>query len=346
MNSNSFGQHFKISTFGESHGNAMGAVIDGCPAGLDFDFDLLKLDLQRRKPGKSNLPANQVVSPRNEPDDFEILSGVLNGKTLGTPIALVIRNQDAKSHDYQNIGFRKGHADDVWQKKFGIADLRGGGRASARETVARVAAGSIAKMLLKKWYPKLNFFGFSQSIGAFNLSVEELAVLKNQKKINSEFIDQCPARFLGSNANEVISYLQQLQQDNDSIGGAVQMVIENAPENLGQPVFNKLKSDLSAAMLSVGGTCGFELGMNTIDNLKLTGKEFHSKNFYGGIRGGISTGEEIYFRIYMKPTSSIMDVAKNGRHDPCLLPRAIPVFEAMTALVLADHVLAMRLDRV
>lgn len=337
-----FGKHFRIQSFGESHGAALGAVIDGCPAGVLFDEALLLKEMARRRPGQHGLSANAVVSPRQEKDQPEILSGVFEGKTLGTPIAVIVRNEDARSKDYDQIKTtpRAGHADDVWKNKFGHSDPRGGGRSSGRETLARVIGGSFAQMFLKQVFPSLKIQGYAIKIGPFELKESE----RNQAiKVS---VDDFTARFPSSRHEEVKTALQQLQEKGDSWGGVAEVRVRGMPQNLGQPIFHKLKSDLAMAMMSVGATSAFELGEG-IESSTQSGQQFHQgEQPYGGIRGGISTGEDLLFRVHFKPTSSILNVAKQGRHDPCIVPRAIPVLEAMTALVLADHALWQRLDRV
>jgi chorismate synthase len=314
MNSNTFGTHFRLTTFGESHGFAMGAVIDGCPAGVEFNLELLKDFLARRRPGQS-----KAVSARNEADEPQILSGVFDGKTLGTPIAVMVVNQDQRSADYQNI-VRKGHADDMWAQKFEHSDLRGGGRASGRETLARVIGGAIAKMFCLSQYNEVKVSGRPTQIGPIVIETKE-----DLKKAEE--------------------FLAQAKIEGQSYGGIAQIEIIKTPSGLGQPVFRKLKSDLASAMLSIGATTGFELGEG-FKSASAKGTDFHlDSDVYGGIRGGISTGDKIDFRIAFKPTSSILDVAKKGRHDPCIVLRAIPVLEAMTWLVLADHILWQRLDK-
>ncbi len=338
MSANSFGEIFKIITFGESHGNGLGVVIDSCPAGIPFDQELLMTNLKRRRPG-----TNASVSQRNESDEVEILSGVYQGLTLGTPIAMLVRNQDARSTDYQEIekSPRIGHADDVWKKKFGHVDPRGGGRASGRETVTRVMAGSVAQMLMKKFSAQTKVIGWSQNIGPFEISNEE------KKKIDSRTVESSKIRFPSGRSSEVEKFLESAIQNGESFGGVAEILIQNPPENLGQPVFHKLKVDLAAAVMSVGATVAFEIGSG-IESSRHQGTDFHDQMEspkYGGIRGGISTGEDISIRVHFKPTSSIKDIAKKGRHDPCIVPRAVPVLESMVWLVLADHLLWARLDR-
>lgn len=317
MSANSFGHLFKITTFGESHGAGLGVVVEGCPSGIPFNYELMLQNLERRRPGLT-----KGTSTRNESDKPEVLSGIYQGQTLGTPIALLVRNQDARSQDYKEIESqpRIGHADDVWKNKFGNADHRGGGRASGRETVARVMAGSIAQMFVQKMHP-------------------ETTVKASVKKIG-------PIETNWPNP-QVVEFLEKAQAEGESYGGIAEVEISHPPLLLGQPVFHKLKSDLASACMSIGATTAFELGVGTEASEK-PGSAFHhaaDAEEYGGIRGGISTGETIKIKIHFKPTSSIMDVAKKGRHDPCIVPRALPVLESMAWLVLADHVLWKRLDK-
>lgn len=342
MSANQFGSRFVITSFGESHGAALGVVIDGCPAGVKFSDTLLKKELERRRPGHHG--SAQIVSGRQESDAPEVLSGVFEGHTLGTPIAIMVRNQDARSQDYKEIKAtpRAGHADDMWKEKFGHSDHRGGGRSSGRETVSRVMAGAVAKMTIGQVSTSTQVLGYASQIGPFTLTSEE------RKRIGKKDIDSFQARFPSAKDGEVANMLKEAQEQGESYGGVAEILIKNPPSFLGQPVFHKLKSDLAQAFLSIGATSGFELGLG-FESAKIKGTDFHkdadSEN-YGGIRGGISTGEDILLRISFKPTSSIMDVAKKGRHDPCIVTRAIPVLEAMTWLVLADHYLWALTDRV
>jgi len=340
MPANSFGQKFILHTFGESHGVALGAVIEGCPAGVEFDLQFLQQELKRRRPGQSH-----VVTQRDEPDEIEILSGVFEGKTLGTPIAVLVRNRDARSQDYDSVKnqARVGHADDVWKEKFGHRDHRGGGRASGRETVSRVMGGAVAKMLISKLAPELLIRAYVDQIGEYRLTPkEESDFLQTEKSSDSYSL-----RFPSHQQDIVSEVLKKAQVEGESFGGAIRIAIQNPPKGLGQPVFHKLKADLAAAMMSVGATTGFEIGPG-FSSVHQKGTDFHqsASSVYGGIRGGISTGENIMLRVAFKPTSSILDVAKKGRHDPCIVIRAVPVLEAMTALVLADHLLLSRTDRV
>lgn len=340
MSANSFGQLFKITSFGESHGNALGVVIDGCPAGVPFNMELMTENLKKRRPGQSS-----VTTSRNEMDTPEILSGVFENKTLGTPICIIVRNQDQKSSDYDKIKneARIGHADDTWKEKFGHVDPRGGGRSSGRETLARVIAGSVAQMLCQKLQPEIQIKAYSSQIAEFQLSREEK---NNVWKTNIEdFITRFPS--LEKN-KQIIELLEKAKNEGESYGGHVEVQINNIPRGLGQPVFHKFKSDLASAMLSIGAAISFEFGEGA-ESLKLKGTEFHqsmNSAVYGGIRGGITTGEKLQFNVGFKPTSSIKDTAKQGRHDPCIVPRAVPVVEAMTWLLIADHILWARLDQI
>ncbi len=340
---NSFGQRLILTSFGESHGTALGCVLDGVPAGVKWDETLLLRELDRRRPGTS-----KIVSGRSEGDHPEILSGVYEGKTLGTPIAVLIRNQDARSGDYKEIAKkpRPGHADDVWREKFGHSDPRGGGRSSGRETVSRVVGGAVAQMLLKQLAPKLRVCGFAHQIGPFTLTDKDLRAFNKPKVRADEFVARFPS---ASQQAFVEKLLSDAKAEGKSYGGVAEIWVDGVPKSLGQPVFHKLKADLARAFMSVGATASLEIG----DGLSVTqaeGSEFHksgaSPERYGGLRGGITTGERLIARVGFKPTSSVLDVAKKGRHDPCIVPRAIPVLEAMTWLVLADHVLWARTDRV
>ncbi|WP_413289844.1 chorismate synthase [Bdellovibrio sp. HCB337] len=338
MSASSFGSRFIVTSFGESHGTALGVVIDGCPAGLKFDENLLTKELERRRPG------GDLVSQRKEEDLPEILSGVFEGKTLGTPIAIIVRNKDQKSQDYEAIknSPRAGHADDVWQQKFGHRDFRGGGRSSGRETVTRVMAGAVAQMLCKQLAPEMQLKAYSAQVGPHSLTEAD------REKIWQQDVDQFTARFPSAQHERVRELLTMAQSQGESYGGVAEIRIKGAPKGLGQPVFHKLKADLAAAYMSVGATAGVELGAGA-EATQEKGTAFHQESQsenYGGIRGGISTGEEIFLKVHFKPTSSILDIAKKGRHDPYIVTRAVPVLEAMTWLVLADHLLWQRGDQV
>ncbi|MGZ3692392.1 MAG: chorismate synthase [Pseudobdellovibrio sp.] len=340
MSANSFGQIFKMTSFGESHGTALGVIIEGCPAGVDFKHELLKSNLDRRKPGQSS-----VTTSRQEQDTPEILSGVFENKTLGTPICIIVRNHDQKSQDYSEIKdqARIGHADDTWKNKFGHVDYRGGGRSSGRETLARVIAGSVAQMMCEQINPAIKLKSFSSQIADFKLHRNE------KNKIWEIDVDKFSTRFPSKdNEPRIVELLEKAKQEGQSYGGIVETQILNLPAGLGQPVFHKFKNDLASAMLSVGAATAFEFGAG-FDSVNQKGTDFHAaheSDVYGGIRGGITTGEPLQFSVAFKPTSSIKDTAKKGRHDPCIVPRAVPVIEAMSWLVVADHLLWRRLDRV
>ncbi|MCC2678318.1 MAG: chorismate synthase [Pseudobdellovibrio sp.] len=340
MGANRFGQIFQVTSFGESHGPAYGVIIDGCPAGLEFSTETIVQNLQRRKPGQSS-----VTTSRSEEDIPEVLSGVFENKTLGTPICIIVKNKDQRSQDYDKIKneARIGHADDTWKKKYSHVDHRGGGRSSGRETVCRVLAGSVAEMLCKKLVPALKVRAYAYQIGPFTLSDYEKEQLWN---IN---VDEFPTRFPSVKLqDEVVQLLEKAKAQGESYGGQVETQVVGVPAGLGQPVFHKFKSDLASAMISIGATTAFDFGDGFSATLK-SGQDFHKEMHspnYGGIRGGITTGEKVSFAVGFKPTSSIKDVAKTGRHDPCIVPRAVPVVEAMTWLVLADHILWNRLDNV
>lgn len=340
MSANSFGQLFQVTTFGESHGGAIGVVIEGCPAGIQFNHELLLLNLKKRKPGQSS-----ITTSRKESDLPEILSGVFENKTLGTPICIIVRNHDQKSEDYSKIRSepRIGHADDTWLTKFQHVDYRGGGRASGRETLARVIAGAVAQMLCEKLQPEIKIKAYASQIAEYKLSETEK---ENVWDINiEEFVTRFPSVEKNS---QIVNLLETAKAQGESYGGRVEVQIKNIPAGLGQPVFHKFKSDLALAVMSIGATTSFEFGAG-VASVEQKGTEFHtemSSRSYGGIRGGLTTGEKINFDVGFKPTSSIKDTAKQGRHDPCIVPRAVPVVEAMTWLLVADHLLWLRLDRI
>lgn len=347
MKPNTFGDRFCVTSFGESHGVGLGCVIDGCPAGLTWNQEILQNNLNRRRPGSLD-----IVTARNEKEIPEVISGVFEGKTLGTPIAVWVRNTDQKSSDYSQIKKkpRAGHADDMWKMKFGFSDHRGGGRSSGRETVSRVIAGSVAQMLMKRVSPKTKVFGWIESIGEMSSDEKEVqALLKNKKKQDKAETEIF--RFYGKQRNETMEMLKQAKLNGESYGAVLKIGILNPPPSLGEPVFRKFKSDLAQAMMSVGATSGFDFGAG-FTAAKVPGTKFHSTKHpetgpgtYGGIRGGITTGEDIFFRVAVKPTSSILDVAKKGRHDPCIGIRALSVFESMAYLVLADQYLMAKSNR-
>jgi chorismate synthase len=355
--SNSYGTLFKISTFGESHGPAIGVIIDGCPAGLQIDESYIQSELDRRKPGQS-----KITTQRKEDDTFKILSGVFEGKSTGTPIAIVIENQDQRSKDYSHIAetFRPSHADYTYESKYGIRDYRGGGRSSARETAARVAAGAIAKLLLKHHGVDIN--AYVSEVGDIKTPhYTELDLSKTE-----ENIVRCPD---AATAEKMIALIDQVRLDRDTIGGIVTCVIKNTPVGLGEPVFDKLHAEIGKAMLSINAVKGFEYGSG-FEGTRLRGSQhndaFYNEggkiktktNFSGGIQGGISNGEDIYFNVAFKPVATIMQdqpsvdkhgnettVSGKGRHDPCVGPRAVPIVEAMAALVLADFLLRAKTSR-
>lgn len=345
---NSFGNIFRITTFGESHGKAIGVIIDGCPAGLEIDEAFIQQELDRRKPGQS-----KITTQRKEDDSFEILSGVFEGKSTGMPITLVIANKDQRSKDYSHIAdqFRPSHADYTYQQKYGIRDYRGGGRSSARETAARVAAGAIAKMVLKQHNVKID--AYVSKVG--DIQAPQYTEL-DLTQIESNIV-RCPDQ---TTADEMIQLIDSVRKDQDTIGGVVTGVLQNVPVGLGEPVFDKLHAALGGAMLGINAVKGFEYGSG-FDGVSMRGSahndEFYTEgdkvktksNYSGGIQGGISNGADIYFNVAFKPVATIMQdqdsvnekgeaikVSGKGRHDPCVVPRAVPIVEAMAALVIVD----------
>ena len=353
--SNSFGSLFKITTFGESHGRAIGVTIDGCPAGIEIDEDFIQSEMDRRKPGQS-----KITTQRKEPDSCEILSGVFEGKSTGTPIALVIRNTDQKSKDYSHISekFRPSHADYTYEEKYGIRDYRGGGRSSARETAARVAAGAIAKTALKQLGIEINAYVSQAGDIKTTKPYQEL----DFKQIESNIV-RCPDLDV---ADQMIELIDQVRKDGDTIGGIIDCVISGTPVGLGEPVFDKLHARLGAAMLGINAVKGFEYGSG-FEGAKMKGSEHNDSfvmngervrtttNLSGGIQGGISNGEDIYFRVAFKPVATIMRdqdsvdkhgepaiVSGRGRHDPCVVPRAVPIVEAMAAITILDFYLLQK----
>jgi chorismate synthase len=357
---NSFGQLFRVTTFGESHGAAVGCVVDGCPAGLELDLHFVQHELDRRRPGQS-----AIVTQRKESDTVKVLSGVFNGRTLGTPIAFLIPNEDQREADYDHLAsaYRPGHADYTWQAKYGIRDHRGGGRSSARETAARVAAGAVAKLLLRQW---------GVHISAYVSQVGHLALDKPYNGLDLSQTEQNDVRCPDADmAERMIALIRDVRKDGDTIGGVVSGVVTGCPPGWGQPVFDKLHAELGKALLSINAAKGFEYGSG-FAGVSMRGSA-HNDAFYtdeaghvrtrsnhaGGMLGGISTGMDIYFRVAFKPVATIVPeqesvddtgasvrVAGKGRHDPCVVPRAVPIVEAMTALVLADHALRARGDQV
>lgn len=342
MQANSIGQVFKYHSFGESHGPAMGLIIEGCPSGLRISEKLLQEELNRRRPG--HFPWD---SARKEQDSIQILSGVFKGKTLGTPIAMLAFNKNQKSKDYDKIkkNPRPGHSEDLWNFKFSHYDHRGGGRSSGRETLGRVATGAVARMLIKKLCPSFKVLAFVKQIENIRLSPAELktatALLKKSQNSDS-FIARMPHK---EKSKQAFKLLMASKQTGESLGSMVELWIENLPKALGQPIFHKFKSDLAQSIMSLGASASFEIGLGT-DSSRAKGSEFHkNKKNYGGIRGGLTTGERVVVRVAFKPPSSIGKTAKQGRFDPCIGPRAVPVLEAIACMVTADHLLWNRLDR-
>lgn len=356
---NTYGRKFRITTFGESHGTAIGVTIDGCPAGLEIDEEFIQRELDRRKPGQS-----KITTQRKEGDKAEILSGVFEGKSTGTPIAIVIYNEDQKSKDYSHIAekFRPSHADYTYQEKYGNRDYRGGGRSSARETAARVAAGAIAKIFLNQ--VGVDVQAYVSQVGNLKLekSYLELDILAAEKNIV-----RCPDEKV---ADEMIELIDQTRKNQDTIGGVVTGVIKGTPVGLGEPVFDKLHAELGKAMLSINAVKGFEYGSG-FDGVNMLGSEHNdifdsengkvitNTNHSGGIQGGISNGQDIYFNVAFKPVATIMMdqesidnegnktiVSGKGRHDPCVVPRAVPIVEAMAALVIADFYLLNKASKI
>ncbi len=344
MAGNSFGKIFTLTTFGESHGPAIGGIIDGCPAGLSLDFNAIAREMQRRKPGQSAL-----VTQRKEEDEVSFLSGIFEGKTTGTPIGFLIENTDQKSRDYSHIKnvYRPSHADFTYEKKYGIRDYRGGGRSSARETSCRVVAGAIAKQLLSDI--KINAFVSSVGTVYIDKPYEELDFSKTESNPV-----RCPDEAIAKQMEELI---KETRKKGDTVGGTITCVVQNVPIGLGEPVFDKLHAQLGKAMLSINAVKGFEYGSGFC-GAKMMGSEHNDifnpdgttkTNLSGGIQGGISNGMDIYFRVAFKPVSTLMQKQETidsqgnpviaegkGRHDPCVVPRAVPIVEAMAALVLAD----------
>ena len=356
MAGNSFGQIFKITTFGESHGAAIGVIIDGCPPNIAIDLDFIQDELDKRKPGQS-----KITTQRKESDTFQILSGVFEGKTTGTPIAVMIPNEDQKSKDYDHNKdtFRPSHADYTYQAKYGIRDHRGGGRSSARETAARVAAGAIAKLFLQQ--KGIEVLAHVSSVG--KLDAPEITIQSAEEFVNlrEANIVRCAH---SETANEMIELIDGIRKEGDTIGGKITCYIRNCPVGLGEPVFDKLHADLGKAMLSINAVHGFDYGSGfdgstmrgsahndvflTDDQGKITTKT----NYSGGVQGGISNGMDINFRVAFKPVATIMsnqetvnkareaaEIKGKGRHDPCVVPRAVAIVEAMAALVIIDHYL-------
>lgn len=353
MTGNSFGQLFKITTCGESHGGAVGVIVDGCPPGLAISEIDIQQELDRRKPGQS-----AITTPRKEQDVIHILSGVFEGKTTGTPILLLAYNVDMRPEDYEEMKniYRPSHADFTYLQKYGLRDFRGSGRASARETLARVAAGAIAKKYLKQQL-HIEILSFVEQVGYVRAEIDDKTVTPDAIEAN---IIRCPSP---ETANKMIALIESVKKEGDSIGGIIKGIIRNVPAGLGEPVFDKLSADLGKAMLSINAVKGFEIGSG-FSGVTMRGSEHNDPyvaehnqlktktNYAGGIVGGISNGETIYFRVAFKPVSTIskpqqtvnlqheaVTLEAAGRHDPCVLPRAVPIVDAMATLVIMDHYL-------
>jgi chorismate synthase len=354
MAGNTFGTHFKLTTYGESHGSQIGGIIDGCPAGVSIDVEFIQQQLDRRKPGQSSL-----VTQRKEEDLVHIHSGIFEGVTTGTPIGFTIFNKDAKSKDYSHIKdvYRPSHADKVYDDKYGVRDYRGGGRSSARETACRVVAGAIAMQVLGEI-----------DITAFTSSIGDLFIDKMYQELDFSLIDANPVRCPDpAFAKAMETKIKQIRKAGDTIGGTVTCVVKNVPAGWGEPVFDKLHADLGKAMLSINAVKGFEYGSGFC-GARMTGSAHNdtynpdgttTTNLSGGIQGGISNGMDIYFRVAFKPVATIIqtqqtinnkgeqvDMQGKGRHDPCVVPRAVPIVESMAALVLVDHMLRARSSRI
>jgi chorismate synthase len=354
---NTFGQLFRVTTFGESHGGGVGVVIDGCPPNIGINETDIQRELDRRRPGQS-----KITTQRKEEDVCEILSGVFDAKSLGTPIAILIRNKDARPEDYLDLAktFRPSHADFTYQAKYGIRNWQGGGRASARETIGRVAAGAIARKVLRTLFPKIDIVAYVAQVHDIRGEIDRFNV--QRRDVDSQIV-RCPD---SAAAKRMTKLIEETRAAGDSLGGVIECVIRNPPPGLGEPVFDKLEAELAKAMLSLPATKGFEIGSG-FGAARMRGSEHNdtfevragrirtSTNYSGGIQGGISNGEDIYFRVAFKPTATIAraqktvtasrretTLAARGRHDPCVLPRAVPMVEAMAALVLCDHALRQR----
>ena len=354
MAGNSFGKLFRLTTFGESHGEAIGGIIDGCPAGLAIDLKKIQQEMDRRKPGQS-----AIVTQRKEPDAVKFFSGIFEGKTTGTPIGFIIENANQKSKDYSHIKdvYRPSHADYTYDKKYGNRDYRGGGRSSARETACRVAAGAVAKQLLQEI-----------RITAYTSAVGDIQLQKKFEELDLSEIEKNPVRCPDpETAGKMEAFIKKIRSQGDTVGGVVECVISNVPVGLGEPVFDKLHAALGAAMLSINAVKGFEYGSG-FAGATMKGSEHNDlfdpdgstkSNFSGGIQGGITNGMDIVFRVAFKPVATLMQKQKTinaegrevemqgkGRHDPCVVPRAIPIVEAMAAMVLADYYLLNRTSKI
>jgi chorismate synthase len=354
---NTFGQLFRVTTFGESHGGGIGVIIDGCPPRIEISEAEIQRELDRRRPGQSKL-----TTQRKEADRCEILSGVFEGKTLGTPIAVLVRNKDVRPEDYSEIArkFRPSHADYTYEAKYGIRNWQGGGRASARETIGRVAAGAIAKKILAALYTDFEIVAYVTQIHELAAQIDRSTVKIKDVEKN---IVRCPDNSIG---RKMVSLIETVRDEGDSVGGVIECVARGIPPGLGEPVFDKLEADLAKAMLSLPAAKAFEIGSG-FGATQMRGSQHNdafetragkirtTTNNSGGVQGGISNGEDIYFRVAFKPPATIAlkqktvtiskdetDLAVRGRHDPCVLPRAVPIVEAMAALVLCDHALRQK----
>ncbi len=358
MSGNTIGSVFRLTSFGESHGPAIGGIVEGCPSGLSIDTEAIQQLLDKRKPGQSD-----ITSPRNEEDKVEILSGLFEGKTTGSPIGFIIRNKDARSGDYDALKsvYRPSHADYTWETKFGIRDHRGGGRSSARETACRVVAGAIAIQLLTHY--NISILGWVSSVGSVNMP--ESYTVFDSSNVNANIV-RCPHP---ETAVKMIELIKEVKSKGDSLGGIISCIVTGVPPGLGEPVFDKLHASLGHAMLGINAVKGFETGSG-FQAAAMKGSEHNDAfrstegkistvtNNSGGIQGGISNGDTINFKVAFKPVATIMSsqdsvntsgenttLEATGRHDPCVVPRAVPIVEAMAAIVLADHLLRNRMSK-
>jgi len=360
MSANTFGTIFRLTSFGESHGTAVGGVVDGCPAGLEISLEFLQKELDRRRPGQSEL-----TTSRDEADTIEILSGVFEGKATGAPIAFIVHNLSHHSSDYDHLrdAYRPSHADFTYESKYGFRDHRGGGRSSARETLARVAGGAIAKLFLK--HSEIQIRGYVNQVG-------QIQLLKNYSIAELANVESSPVRCPDLEvSNDMIQLIRQLQMEGDTVGGAITCIVQGLPAGIGEPVFDKLQADLAKAMMGINAAKGFEYGEG-FHAAGMRGSEHNDRfitgedgktgtltNHSGGIQGGISNGNDIVFRVAFKPVASIQQpqqsinnkgedivILPKGRHDVCVVPRAVPVVEALAALVIADHLLRSRANRI
>ena len=352
MSGNTFGKLFRFTGFGESHGPFIGGVIDGCPAGIELDLEAVQIELNRRKPGQS-----EITTQRKETDEVSFISGLFEGKTTGMPLAFLIENEDARSKDYSHLKdqYRPSHADFTWQQKFGHRDYRGGGRSSARETATRVVAGAVAKQILKKI--NISFVAYTLSIG--NINAKNIPTNPSIDQVESNLV-RCPDKIAAGAMEELI---KKVKKEGDTIGGVVECIIDHVPAGIGAPVFDKLEADLAKAMLNINASKGFEIGSG-FKGTQMRGSEHNDSwqnidgdystktNYSGGIQGGVSNGMPIVFKVAFKPVATLLKdqesidskgnkviIKGKGRHDPCVVPRAVPIVEAMAALVVIDHLM-------